>query len=80
MPDRATTAQRNLLEVLLKRRGLLGRSSLSNHTGPAWRPIFRACGMPEPADPFSWPSVASWLDGLDTVQASSAIDYLQGEA
>jgi hypothetical protein len=64
MPDRATTAQRNLLEVLLEKRGLIARGRATDaHTGPQWRPVFRTSYTPEPEHAFGWPSITYLKEG-----------------
>jgi hypothetical protein len=83
MLKRATTAQKELLLQLLAKRDLIMRTRISgDRTGPMWRALFRAIGMPEPTDVFGWPTVDKWIGELTITEASAAIRHLQqqGEA
>ncbi|MES2347056.1 MAG: hypothetical protein V4641_05735 [Pseudomonadota bacterium] len=69
---RATPAQRQWIERLLKRHGYAttGRCSVQ------WRPLFKAMDRPEPKDVFDWPNADEVIYGLTVVQGSALINHL----
>lgn len=68
MNQRITTAQKAAIHRMLKKQELD-----QTHTGPQYRPIFKAARLPEPE---RWPRVDEWLDTLTMPQASQVIGYL----
>lgn len=72
-----TTAQKNLIIVLLKRAGLLDAKLRGGHTSPSWRQLFEIAGTKEPEDALRWPSADEWVDGLGMVQGHDVIRHLK---
>lgn len=71
-PMRATTAQKDLIERLLKKEEIIDGSP-GERMGYRFRPLLKRCKDTLPADP---PTVSEWLDSLDKFHASTVIGAL----
>lgn len=73
---RASTAQKNLIERLLKREEIT-TGARSERLGIMFRPVLRSYGATLPEDR---PTVGEWLDGLGKYEAHKVIEHLTGNA
>lgn len=73
--SRATTPQRDLIRRLLKRHGIASCTS-GERVSFGFRPLYSAAGQSE-ADLQKFPQVDTWIDSLDSQQASAVITTLK---
>ena len=82
--ERATTAQKSTLYRMLKKEGFVPNGiTASTRTGPRFRALFKAAGIPEPLQRSpehipTWPTVDDWVSGLTIKQASAVLSEIFG--